>query len=193
MPSLKPRFRPTPSTTSTTTTPADLESDRAAYIASQRSTIDARRAVGLFRGLRRTGEELDLRAGVQGNVMWRDEEQEIREEEKAVRRRRLEGMGDEEEEVGGSRRGRGRGKGVLDYAEGVSSTVVDTSDSDDEDEVSAAKEEEQAWFAQPIPERLALAQAYLREKYYYCQWCGVQYEGREDLEGNCPGVEEEDH
>ncbi|ORY81764.1 hypothetical protein BCR35DRAFT_352273 [Leucosporidium creatinivorum] len=182
VPSTKKKpYLPPPS--STTANPASQE----AYLTSLKSTIDARRAFGLFKSLRRTGEELDLRAGVEGNVMWRDEEAEAREEERKIKRRRLEGLGDDDEEVGESRRGRGRGG--LAYEEGLSSTVVDASDEEDE----AAKEEEDEWFASDIPTRLALAQAYLRETYCYCQWCGVQYEGKEDLEGNCPGMEEEMH
>ncbi len=56
-------------------------------------------------------------------------------------------------------------------------------------------------FKQPIL-RLSLTQAndrlelvldYLRRRYSYCFWCGTQYEDAEDMENNCPGVDEDDH
>ena len=42
-------------------------------------------------------------------------------------------------------------------------------------------------------DRLTRVLQYLREKYYYCFWCGTQYNDKEDLDGNCPGEDEEAH
>ncbi|KAJ6629166.1 hypothetical protein B0H10DRAFT_2173116 [Mycena sp. CBHHK59/15] len=43
------------------------------------------------------------------------------------------------------------------------------------------------------PDRLQLVLSYLREKYAYCFWCGSQYENEEDMESQCPGIDEEAH
>ncbi|KAI0921567.1 hypothetical protein AcW1_004500 [Taiwanofungus camphoratus] len=42
-------------------------------------------------------------------------------------------------------------------------------------------------------DRLQLVLDYLRQKYAYCFWCGVQYGDHEDMEANCPGPNEDDH
>lgn len=34
---------------------------------------------------------------------------------------------------------------------------------------------------------------YLRDKYFYCFWCSVQYSNKDDISQNCPGLSEEDH
>ncbi|KAI0315388.1 hypothetical protein OF83DRAFT_1062240 [Amylostereum chailletii] len=41
--------------------------------------------------------------------------------------------------------------------------------------------------------RLDRVLAYLRNRYHYCFWCGTQYDDEKDLEGNCPGPEEDMH
>ncbi|EJD01038.1 uncharacterized protein FOMMEDRAFT_110541 [Fomitiporia mediterranea MF3/22] len=46
---------------------------------------------------------------------------------------------------------------------------------------------------QDVRERLKRVLGYLREKYHYCLWCGTQYNDKEDLDGNCPGEDEEAH
>lgn len=33
----------------------------------------------------------------------------------------------------------------------------------------------------------------LRTKYFYCIWCGIQYDDESDLNNKCPGVEKDDH
>jgi DNA-directed RNA polymerase subunit RPC12/RpoP len=33
----------------------------------------------------------------------------------------------------------------------------------------------------------------MREKYYFCFWCGAEYKNKEELESSCPGDTEEDH
>jgi len=42
-------------------------------------------------------------------------------------------------------------------------------------------------------DRLTILLEYLRHHYFYCFWCGTQYESVEDLEENCPGTNEDDH
>ncbi|KAK9447112.1 uncharacterized protein V1518DRAFT_422243 [Limtongia smithiae] len=42
-------------------------------------------------------------------------------------------------------------------------------------------------------ERLRVVLEYMREQYCYCFWCGCRYDGKEDLEANCPGLLEEEH
>lgn len=34
---------------------------------------------------------------------------------------------------------------------------------------------------------------YMREKYFYCFWCGCAYKHAQDLEENCPGLAEDNH
>ncbi|KAK9372870.1 uncharacterized protein V1513DRAFT_208925 [Lipomyces chichibuensis] len=41
--------------------------------------------------------------------------------------------------------------------------------------------------------KLEVVLQYLRQKYYYCFWCGCKYEDPVDLDQNCPGLTEEDH
>ncbi|KAF7331942.1 G-patch domain-containing protein [Mycena kentingensis (nom. inval.)] len=42
-------------------------------------------------------------------------------------------------------------------------------------------------------DRLELVLSYLRETYWYCFWCGTQYENPELLESQCPGDTEDAH
>jgi hypothetical protein len=42
-------------------------------------------------------------------------------------------------------------------------------------------------------DRLHLVLSYLRDKYAYCFWCGVQYENDEMMEDQCPGPDEDSH
>ncbi|KAK9363068.1 hypothetical protein V1504DRAFT_417784 [Lipomyces starkeyi] len=41
--------------------------------------------------------------------------------------------------------------------------------------------------------KLEVVLEYLRQKYYYCFWCGCKYDDAVDLDQNCPGLTEEDH
>jgi hypothetical protein len=41
--------------------------------------------------------------------------------------------------------------------------------------------------------RLAALVDYLRSRYFYCVFCGAEYEDEEDLARSCPGPGEEDH
>ncbi|KAI8880109.1 hypothetical protein K501DRAFT_287070 [Backusella circina FSU 941] len=44
-----------------------------------------------------------------------------------------------------------------------------------------------------IEEQLIKLLDYLRTHYYYCFWCSVKYSDQEDLDGSCPGPNEDDH
>lgn len=44
-----------------------------------------------------------------------------------------------------------------------------------------------------VQDRLHLVLSYLRDKYAYCFWCGVQYENDETMEDQCPGPDEGSH
>lgn len=48
-------------------------------------------------------------------------------------------------------------------------------------------------FKMKVRERLQRVLHYMREKYYFCFWCGAEYKNKEDLEISCPGITEEDH
>ncbi|OAV87550.1 hypothetical protein PTTG_03547 [Puccinia triticina 1-1 BBBD Race 1] len=57
----------------------------------------------------------------------------------------------------------------------------------------ADDEEKQNWLALEPSTRLSCTLEYLREEYFYCIWCGCQYESLEELNNECPGEEEDDH
>ena len=42
-------------------------------------------------------------------------------------------------------------------------------------------------------DRLELVLDYLRRRYAYCFWCGTEYEDQDDMEQNCPGIDEDAH
>ncbi|TFK43348.1 hypothetical protein BDQ12DRAFT_674821 [Crucibulum laeve] len=42
-------------------------------------------------------------------------------------------------------------------------------------------------------DRLYLVLSYLRDRYAYCFWCGVEYKDHEEMESQCPGPDEDDH
>lgn len=54
-------------------------------------------------------------------------------------------------------------------------------------------EDHQNWLALDPSTRLSCILAYLREEYFYCIWCGCQYQSSEELANECPGEEEDDH
>ncbi|GAA5988246.1 hypothetical protein JCM11641_002099 [Rhodosporidiobolus odoratus] len=193
----KPRYLPTsfssknPSSDASASTPLP---DISSYLAHIKSSVDSRRAFGLLRSARRTLEELDRRAGTEESYMWRDPEEESRDKEKYDRRRLFDKIDDELDDDDDrkieDREKRAAKKGALAYERGISGQVVDV---ESEDKAQDEKEEEEEWFAMDVQTRLGLTLAYLRSKYHYCLWCGCQYESGEDLVGNCPGTEEEDH
>jgi len=48
------------------------------------------------------------------------------------------------------------------------------------------------FFLQP-EEQLEMLTLYLRRTYFYCIWCGTQYEDDDDLQKECPGSTRNDH
>lgn len=44
-----------------------------------------------------------------------------------------------------------------------------------------------------VKEKLEMLTIYLRETYYYCIWCAVQYDDDRDLRKECPGPTYDDH
>lgn len=44
-----------------------------------------------------------------------------------------------------------------------------------------------------LHEQLCKITEYLRGQYFYCLWCGLKYEGTQDLEENCPGNNRSSH
>lgn len=55
------------------------------------------------------------------------------------------------------------------------------------------KEEEEEEDELTINEKLNILTKYLREKYFYCIWCGVLFDDEDDLRDNCPGCTRNDH
>ncbi|XP_008547495.1 G patch domain-containing protein 11 [Microplitis demolitor] len=56
----------------------------------------------------------------------------------------------------------------------------DEDDSDDDDGLSTT-------------EKLQVVTKYLRDRYFYCIWCGTDYNDNDDLVNNCPGDTRNDH
>ncbi|KAH9482860.1 G patch domain-containing protein 11 [Psilocybe cubensis] len=42
-------------------------------------------------------------------------------------------------------------------------------------------------------DRLHLVLSYLRDKHFYCFWCGIKFDTEEEMHNQCPGPEEDDH
>ncbi|KWU41945.1 hypothetical protein RHOSPDRAFT_36508 [Rhodotorula sp. JG-1b] len=194
-----------------TSTAGDPLPDLQGYLARVKSSMDERRAYGLLRSLRRTCEELDRRAGIEDSPMWRDPDEEEREQQR-VRNRKMFDRIDTELDSDDERKvtadsikaeAKKAGRGELAYEIGTSETVVD-SDSDSDEESAPAEQaaqaarpaedpDEEAEVHAQIRARLALTLTYLRNKYHYCFWCGELYHDADDLKQHCPGTEEEEH
>lgn len=69
-------------------------------------------------------------------------------------------------------------------------TIKQTNESDDDTD---SEEEEEECETLTTKEKLEILTKYLREKYFYCIWCGVTYENEDDLRDNCPGKTRDDH
>lgn len=170
-----------------------------AYLASVKSTVNDRKVHGYLRSLRRTCEELDRRAGIEESIMWRDPDEESRQEDKAFRRRAfLRGDADYDAELGvdveaeRAREDDMPRRTALSYEQGLSETVIDNPE-EDENEAQRVKAEQEEWFSMDVGTRMGLTMDYLRRKYFYCLFCGCQYDNAEDLADNCPGLAEDDH
>ncbi|XP_015122709.1 G patch domain-containing protein 11 [Diachasma alloeum] len=59
----------------------------------------------------------------------------------------------------------------------------------DEEEENEEKEQQTL----STSEKLEILTKYLREKYFYCIWCGAAYGSVKDLKDNCPGNARNDH
>ena len=59
------------------------------------------------------------------------------------------------------------------------------------------EEEEEGWEDEEDElepsEKLEIILGYLRSTYFYCSWCGTQYDDEAAMEESCPGESEEDH
>ncbi|KAF9008878.1 hypothetical protein BDQ17DRAFT_1275135 [Cyathus striatus] len=44
-----------------------------------------------------------------------------------------------------------------------------------------------------VQDRLQILLQYLRDKYAYCFWCGMEYKDDKELQSQCPGPSEDDH
>jgi len=58
-----------------------------------------------------------------------------------------------------------------------------------DDDIRSAKE----FLGLNAQDRLARVTMYLRRQYFYCFWCGTQYDNEQDLAENCPGEDEDAH
>ncbi|XP_076376985.1 G patch domain-containing protein 11 isoform X2 [Megalopta genalis] len=65
-------------------------------------------------------------------------------------------------------------------------------DTDSENEEEEEEEDEVKELYQ-INERLGILIKYLRQKHFYCIWCGVAFDNENDLLSNCPGDTRNDH
>ncbi|CAG7849375.1 SubName: Full=Uncharacterized protein {ECO:0000313/EMBL:CCA78091.1} [Serendipita indica DSM 11827] len=54
-------------------------------------------------------------------------------------------------------------------------------------------EQTQEFLQQPAKVRLERVLGYMREKYFFCFWCGTEYKSQEDMNTSCPGETEEMH
>ena len=71
---------------------------------------------------------------------------------------------------------------------------------EEEDEEQAQQQLEEAeeearerWEALPTAEKLQLVLSHLRERYWYCLYCGCRYDDAADMAEHCPGPDEADH
>ena len=66
-------------------------------------------------------------------------------------------------------------------------------DKNDNDEDEEKEEDNDPTDLSAIESKLKLLTCYLREKHFYCLWCGETFENCEQLESNCPGNERDLH
>ena len=64
---------------------------------------------------------------------------------------------------------------------------------DDDDDGACTDEELDAFNQLPFTHRLDMIVHELREKWTYCFWCKHRYASSDDMDGSCPGVEEDLH
>lgn len=66
----------------------------------------------------------------------------------------------------------------------------DGDNDEDESDNSSTEEEDESL---PISEKLEILTKYLREKHFYCIWCGVAFNDEDDIRDSCPGNTRNDH
>ncbi|XP_029048132.1 G patch domain-containing protein 11 [Osmia bicornis bicornis] len=63
-------------------------------------------------------------------------------------------------------------------------------ENDESDDTDSEEDDEETL---PVNEKLDILTKYLREKHFYCIWCGTTFQNTEDLRDNCPGNTRDDH
>ena len=64
---------------------------------------------------------------------------------------------------------------------------------ENDDGSDSEEEEEEEEDNLTTTEKLEILTKYLRNKYFYCTWCGATYEDEDDLRDSCPGSTRNDH
>lgn len=76
---------------------------------------------------------------------------------------------------------------VVEKKKDSESEATDSPEEEEDDENDAENHEI------PTSEKLEILTKYLRDKYFYCIWCGATYDDEDDLRDNCPGKTRDDH
>ncbi|KAA1076540.1 hypothetical protein PGT21_010727 [Puccinia graminis f. sp. tritici] len=137
---------------------------REAFLATSRTRFDGRKVDAILGRACRTCEELDRRRGLESNIFWIIKPSPQDESREDAHLTRLDRLVS------------------LDCQNDPDNILEDLED-----------EEKQNWLALDPSTRLSCTLGYLREEYFYCIWCGCQYESLEELNKECPGEEEDDH
>ncbi|KAH9816410.1 hypothetical protein DFH28DRAFT_203405 [Melampsora americana] len=145
------------------------------FLEKSKTKFDIRKIESNLSKARRTCQELDHRNQVEENVLWLDPF--------SVE------FGDE---VNGLDTNEKKLKGLKDSNE-FGTTVVLTEEEEEEEDSTLDREEKASWLALDSASRLIYTLRYLRQEYFYCIWCGCQYDSSEELDKECPGVDEDEH
>ena len=78
-------------------------------------------------------------------------------------------------------------------ADGETSTSTKLKKNNEEEEEEEEWEEEEEEEELEPNEKLEIINGYLRTTYFFCSWCGSQYDDEAAMEASCPGESEEDH
>lgn len=76
-------------------------------------------------------------------------------------------------------------EGIVDISDGASDRAYEVSGDEAQDSVQSLKAT--PFVSLSDTEKLVVVTAYLRESYFYCQWCGTCYASLEELTEQCPG------
>ncbi|KAG7197145.1 hypothetical protein KM043_007231 [Ampulex compressa] len=71
--------------------------------------------------------------------------------------------------------------------------TTDDAPSKDDDDTDPEEEEVDKDDILSTEEKIQILTKYLRDKHFYCIWCGVAYDDQDDLRDNCPGNTRNDH